>query len=417
MPDEKLKTAESRDHADEPFFREWKNRRPGELRSLERARELAATLELESIGIPLLTIVGSKGKATTAVYASATLSAAGLRVGTITSPPIITNRERICINGQAISHDTYTNLSQSLANMLDSPAQQSKEAGYLSPSGLYMLMGLRHFLDQRCDVIVMEAGMGGTSDEVSLFPPTVVAVTSIFGEHADILGPDVSAIALNKIGVVRDSTKAVFSLPQSSEAAEVLLSETQKQPCTLTFVEPQPPEISTKINLPHGLSRANAALGIEAAQKLLNVCELSAASTTLLQKILSTIKLPGRLSLHMDERGRKWILDAAINARGIASALEYAQREFGEIDTLLICLPSGKDVAGARAVLGQRPFVAVSLETEHLSFIDAEWDARLIPIAELETHLKGQRILAVGTWSFIGALLKRLRFNYETAYE
>jgi Folylpolyglutamate synthase len=415
MPDEKLKIAD--EHSDEPFFRAWKNRRPGESRSLERARELAASLELERLAIPLLTIVGSKGKATTAVYASATLSAAGLRVGTITSPPIISNRERIRINGQAISHDTYINLSQSLAKLLDDAAQQSKEAGYLSPSGLYTLMGLRHFLDQRCDVIVLEAGMGGRSDEVSLFSPTVVAVTSIFREHADVLGPDISAIALNKIGVVRDSTKAALSLPQSSEVTEVLLHETQKQHCPLTFVEPQPFEISPKINLPDGLSRANAALGIEAAQKLLNVCGLQAASTARLQKILSTIKLPGRLSAHIDERGRKWILDAAINARGIASALEYAEREFGEIDTVLVCLPTGKDAAGAREVLGQRTFVAVSLETEHLSFVDAEWDARLIPLEELERHLKGQRILAVGTWSFIGVLLKRLEFNYETAYE
>jgi len=417
MPDEKLKTTEPRDHTDEPFFREWKDRRPGEARSLERARQLAASLELESIGIPLLTVVGSKGKATTALYASATLSAAGLRVGTITSPPIITNRERIRINGQAISRAAYANLSQSLANLLDAQARDALQAGYLSPSGLYMLVGLRHFLNERCDVIVLEAGMGGRSDEVSLFPPAVVAVTSIFGEHANVLGPDVSAIALNKIGVVKASTQAVLSLPQSSEAAEVLLRETQKQHCPLTFVEPQRFEISPQINLPDGLSRANAALGIEAAQKLLKLCGMRAASTSLLEKILSTIKLPGRLSAHVDERGRKWLLDAAIDSCGIATALEYAAREFGEIDTVLVCLPSGKDVAGVRASLGQSPFVAVSLETEHLSFVEAEWGRRLIPLAEIETHLKGRRILALGTWSFVAALLKRLRFNYETAYE
>lgn len=417
MPDDKANPAAARDSSDEPFFREWKRRAPGEGRSVERARKIMAALELEEISIPLLTVVGSKGKATTALYAAAALSAAGLRVGLITSPPLISNRERIRLNGEAISQEAYEQLARRLTALLDARGHsETKAAGYLSPSGLYTLMGMRYFLDQRCDAVVAEAGMGGRSDEVSLFSPTAVAVTSIFKEHADILGPDVSSIALDKIGVMRDATKIVLTLRQSREVAEVLLKETAGHSCPLIFLGPQSREIHEKLRLPEGLVGDNAALGIEAASRLQKLCGLHTASPTLLQKMLSGIKLPGRLSPHVDERGRHWILDAAINSRGIAGALLSARNNFGEIDTVLVCLPAGKDIAGALSVLGGIPFVPVRLETEHLSFTEAEWGKRLVQFDEIEEHLRGERILALGTWSFIGALLKRFGFEYERAY-
>ncbi len=416
MPDDKSKFAGARDSTDEPFFREWKRRTAGATRSLPRAERIAAALGLDQISLPVLTVVGSKGKATTAVYASAALTAAGLRVGAITSPPILSNRERIRLDGQGVSPESYLNISKRLSRLLDEIPAQAQEIGYLSPSGLYTLSGLRHFLDQSCDVAVLEAGMGGSSDEVSIFPPTLVAVTSIFGEHLNVLGPDVALVARDKIGVVKDSTKTVLTLPQTSDVTEVLLDEIKKYDCNLTVIEPQATDVSHERRLPAGLSLYNAALGIEAGQRFLKLLGITAPNSSQLRQVLSTVKTPGRLSMHQDKDGRSWIVDAAINGRGIATALEWATAQFGEIDTVLISLPTGKDVTGAREALGVRFYVPVSLETEHLSFDDEEWGTPLISFQEIERHLKGKRILALGTWSFAGAILKRLGVSYEKAY-
>jgi folylpolyglutamate synthase/dihydropteroate synthase len=77
------------------FYEEWRGRRPGERRSLRRAGRLAAALGVSDPGVPVLTVVGSKGKGTAATYASAWIAAAGCRVVTVTSPGLRSDRERV----------------------------------------------------------------------------------------------------------------------------------------------------------------------------------------------------------------------------------------------------------------------------------------------------------------------------------
>jgi folylpolyglutamate synthase/dihydrofolate synthase len=405
-----------RDLADEPFFREWKARKSGERRSLRRAQRVASALQLDQLPFPLLTVVGSKGKATTATYASATLASAGLRVGTLTSPPIISNRERIRINGTAISPREYQNLSEHLLHILKMLSQDALDGGYLSPSGLFTMMGLRYMVDAGCDAAVLEAGMGGKSDEVSLFSPSVVAITTIFGEHIGILGNDVREIAYDKAGVVRKSTKAVLTAPQSRDVEEGIQASLKQNGCTLDPIDSCEQAIVKSVTIPGGLSGLNAHLGIQAASQLLKLLGISISDESNLPRVLSTIITPGRLSVHRDRDGRTWIVDAAINESGAVAALSWVEQQLGKIDVVFVSIPSGKDVAGVRHALANQSYVPVKLDTEHLEFDDNQWETELISIDDVAAHVQGERVLAIGTWSFVGAVLKNLGVNYETSY-
>src|SRR5690606_14579410 len=84
---------------DQAYFREWDARAPGERRCLARARALLHAAGLDAPGPPVLTVVGSKGKGTAAVYASAYLCAAGQRVVTLTSPSLGPTTARIRVGG------------------------------------------------------------------------------------------------------------------------------------------------------------------------------------------------------------------------------------------------------------------------------------------------------------------------------
>jgi dihydrofolate synthase/folylpolyglutamate synthase len=405
-----------RDPSDEPFFREWKHRKPNEQRSLIRARRLANLLNLENVSCPILTIVGSKGKATATTYCSVTLTASGQKVGTISSPPIITNRERIRVNGRAISSRAYKDLSRNLNAILKDFARDGSEDGYLSPSGLFIIMGLHYLLDEGCDVAVLEAGMGGRSDEVSLFPPSVVAITTIFGEHLGVIGNSVSEIAHDKVGVASSSTKIVLTVPQSVEVMQVLSIEVERKGCKLVIIEPSNLENNyKKLKLPPGLSAMNAVLGLQAGYHLLDLQGVPLPSPVNLENLVSTVEMPGRLSLHSDQQGRTWVVDAAINGQGVTIALNWAVAKLGEVDTIIVSVPLGKDVKGVRDALKLRHFIPVSLDTEHLKF-DDDWGTRLIPIDSIDKHIKGSRILAVGTWSFISSILKRFGVSYERSY-
>lgn len=165
---------------DTVFFREWDSRLPGQHRSLDRARAVRDRLGLASHP-PVLTVVGSKGKGTAASYASAYLAAAGHRVVTVTSPSLRHTTERIRVDGAAVDEATLARLGDRLAAAIrELPPPRDC---YLSPSGLFTLAGLLLARELPAGYLVLEAGRGGRSDEVSLVEPAVVAITAIFDEH------------------------------------------------------------------------------------------------------------------------------------------------------------------------------------------------------------------------------------------
>jgi dihydrofolate synthase/folylpolyglutamate synthase len=381
---------------DEVFFREWDGRSPGEGRSLHRARALAGVLRLPDPDRPVLAVVGSKGKGTAAVYASAVLAAAGLKVGTVTSPAYRTERERIRVNGQAIGPDGF----RALAARLDTAmrALTRPVSGYLSPSGLFLLAGALHARDADLDVLVLEAGMGGRSDEISLFPATAVAITPVFGEHLGVLGGTPAEIAREKAAIAGPHTRAVVSAPQPGDVAEAVAA-TAPQAETLAG-SGLPADL-----LPDGLARTGAETGHLAALRLLEALGEPAPPPGRLRATLATVSLPGRLSWHPVPGTETLLLaDSAIERAGIAAALDAARARWGTIDHVLLCLPDHKDVDGAIAGLGDLPVTFVRLPHGHLRFsrpLPRAW--RVIDAADLTRAAVaglGRRVVALGTVYF-----------------
>ena len=370
-------------------------------------------LALNRVAKPVLTVVGSKGKATTAMYAAATLAAHGIKVGLLTSPPIRENRERIRVDGVAIDGTAYRDLSRRLCTLLD--RLPSDHDGYLSPSGLFTLMGVRHMLDEHCDAMVLEAGLGGRSDEVSLFSPQVVAIAPIFGEHLDVIGPSVRDVALDKSGVITPSTKCVFSVSQSANVEEVVVARALLTGSELEWVGTNDPMRGAVTNA-RGLSIANAQLGTRAAMCLAKLLELKRPSAGELRRVLATVATPGRLSVHVDSVGRSWIVDAAIDEIGARAALRYAEEHFGTPTTVFVSIPDMKDIDGVRKAVSSYPYVPVALAEEHLSFAGNAWDRVLVGVQDLERHVHGDRIVALGTWSFISHILEKLGAETDVAF-
>jgi len=378
------------------FYDEWSRRGPGERRSLRRAALLAGALGVTDPGVPVLTVVGSKGKGTAATYASAWLAAAGCRVVTVTSPGLRSDTERIRLGGAAVSASELAELGARIRTASESlPPERD---GYLSPSGLFTVAGLLHARDVGAGVIVLEAGMGGASDEVSLFPPSVVAITEVFAEHLGVLGDSPEEIAADKAGVVAPATYAVVSLPQTPGVAAAIATTVATAVTAVTEVVTGLPGVP----LPAGLNRPNAALGCVAAQRLLDRTGRSPGDR--LDAILSSVRLPGRTSWHAIPGG-ELLVDSAISRAGAAAALAAAYERWDRVDHVLVCLPDHKDVAGISAELGGLPVTSVRMpDRESLRFtrtgdVDAA-DLTLAWIAAL-----GRRVLVLGTGYFTGRIL------------
>lgn len=375
------------------FYREWERRAPGETRDLGRARDLAAALGLLRPDVPVLTVVGSKGKGTAAVYASAFLAAAGLRVCTVTSPGLRGDRDRIRVDGRAVSEDELAALGRALGGAM--AALPPPSDGYLSPSGLFTLAGLLRARDAGADAVVLEAGMGGRSDEASLFPPAVAAITPVFLEHAGVLGDTPADIAREKLGVAGPDT-VVLSAPQSPEVAEALGG----------VAEVAPGGVAADL-LPAGLGRVSAELGVAAARRLPGVPE---PAPGVLRDVLASVVLPGRLSRHaVPGSATRLLVDSAIDRAGVSAALAAARRAWGTVDHAVVCLPDHKDLDGAAAALAGLPVTFVRLPLPHLRFtrpLPPDWDvvdAAAITPESLATL--GHRVVALGTVYFTGFVL------------
>ena len=377
------------------FFREWERRGPGERRSLGRARALGRALGVLPPDAPVLTVVGSKGKGTTATYASAFLAAAGFHVCTVTSPGLRTNRDRIRIDGRAVSDGELAFLADTLeeaAGTLPPPSD-----GYLSPSGLFLLAGVLHARRTGADVLVLEAGMGGRSDEVSLFPPDVAAITPVFLEHAGVLGDTEAEIAVEKLGVAGPGT-IVLSAPQPGPVTEVLGGA--------EVVGPGGSGLPDGL-LPAGLGRTGAELGVAAARRMPGVPEPAPGT---LREVMASVVLPGRMSWHdVPGSATRLLVDAAIDGTGVAAALAAARDAWGTVDHAVVCLPDHKDLDGAVAALGGLPVTFVRLPPPHLRFtrpLPPGWD--VVGSADITPEslaTLGHRVVVLGTGYFTGHVL------------
>ena len=401
---------------DQAFFAERLARRSGGRgRSLGRARALAPHLgvDLHAWGMHpecVVTVVGSKGKGTAATFASAALAATGMRVGTLTSPGLRSNRERIRVDGQAIARRDYEALVGEVAATLTRVSDLLPDDGYLSPSGLFTLSALRHFAGRGCDAVVLEAGMGGASDEVSLVAPGVVVVTPILAEHVGVLGDTVAEIAAEKAGVITAATRDVVAAIQEDPGAETaVLLAARRHGCRYHRVggdaERPGPDPAP------GLGALSARLGLVAALRLLDLAGLPAPPPEALGVSLQSVSLPGRLSHH--RRGNQdWVIDCATNPAAITVAIAHTTATVGPPTAVLTFLPQHRDAAPLLEALRDRPVVRIPGGRS----TGGPGGGAVMRLEEVDLDALGPRVLAVGPVYFVGELLAILDVDCERSF-
>ncbi len=162
---------------------------------------------------PVLHVVGTNGKGSTATILAQLLRAHGLRVGLSVSPHFLTPRERILVDGAMLPEETWARLGgQVLA--------ESEGLGLTYFERLTAL-ALLAFEDAGVDVAVMEAGLGGRFDATNVLSPALTVFTPMGLDHMNVLGNTLAEIAADKAGAMRRGGVAVAA-PQEAEAWRVL---------------------------------------------------------------------------------------------------------------------------------------------------------------------------------------------------
>ena len=208
---------------------------------LDRVRALLALLGNPQDQLKIVHVAGSKGKGSTCAITASILKSAGFKVGLYTSPHIVHYRERIRVldksqqsdDAQSIFSDTISD--QELADVLgeikpkiSEICRWEKELGRLSFFEIFTVIALYYFYQKKCDVVVLETGLGGRLDATNVVSSLISVITPISLEHAHILGPTIKNIAGEKAAIIKDKQSKVVLAPQEDSARRVFQKQCKK---------------------------------------------------------------------------------------------------------------------------------------------------------------------------------------------
>ena len=172
----------------------WKGSIPG----LGRTQELLEKMGNPEKKLKFVHIAGTNGKGSTAAMTASILSKAGYRTGLYTSPYIYRFHERIQVDGVEISDEDLTEITEYVKPLADSMAQSPTEFE------LVCCIAFEYFYRKKCDIVVLEVGMGGAWDATNVIEvPEVAVITNIGLDHTEYLGDTVEKIAETKSGIFK----------------------------------------------------------------------------------------------------------------------------------------------------------------------------------------------------------------------
>ena len=202
---------------------------------LDSIRELCRRMGNPQDDLKFVHIAGTNGKGSTLAYISNILQAAGYRVGKYISPVIIEYCEKIQIGKQKISHKA---LCEGL-EIIKKHCDEMVEAGFHHPTPFEIETALAfwYFKEKKCDIVVLETGMGGREDATNLIMTTQVAVLSSIGmDHMKFLGNSLEEIAAHKAGICKPGCQVV-SMKQKEVAENIVAQTAAQMGCTLTIAD------------------------------------------------------------------------------------------------------------------------------------------------------------------------------------
>lgn len=301
---------------------------PG-LSNIERLCEKLGNPQEE---LKFIHIAGTNGKGSVLSFCSEILKSSGYRVGRYLSPTIFEYRERMQVNGKSVSKKDLCRLMERLRDICNELVSEGKP--HPTAFEVETAMAFLYFKEQKCDLVVLETGMGGRLDATNVIRNTVLEIfTSISFDHMGVLGNSLTEIAREKAGIMKKGSVAV-ALKGSDEVMAVLRDKAQELSVPLVIADPaQAKGIRRSIekqSFHYGKYRdlaitlagtyqiANAVLAVQAMEEL-NRIGISVKERAVYQGLLKAV-WPGRFQILAKKP--LFIADGAHNRDGAAKLAE-----------------------------------------------------------------------------------------------
>ena len=197
----------------------WQFCKPG----LERIGELCERLGHPESELKFVHVAGTNGKGSFCSMLSSILHKSGYKVGLYTSPYVRFFNERMCIDGESISNAELSEITAYVRPIADSMRDRPTEFELITA------IAFEYFKRNKCDVVVLEAGMGGRLDSTNIIKtPLVSVITGIALDHTAFLGDTVEKIAAEKAGIIKRGIPVLYG-GEDASAARVIREMAEKQ--------------------------------------------------------------------------------------------------------------------------------------------------------------------------------------------
>lgn len=310
----------------------WTFCKPG----LERIGELCERLGNPQKNLRIVHVAGTNGKGSFCAMLDSVLRRAGYRVGLYTSPYIRFFNERMCVDGQPIANEELAEITAFVRPIADSMTDKPTEFELITA------IAFEYFKRQNCDMVVLEAGMGGRLDSTNLIRnPLLSVITGIALDHTAFLGDTVEKIAAEKAGIIKDRAPVLYG-GEDAAAGEVIegVAKEKKSPFILvnytalnnvrSSLDGTTFDFEDHSNMRIGLlglyQPKNASVVIKATE-LLRQRGLQIDDTAL-REGLANAKWQGRFEILTREP--LMIFDGAHNPQGIAAAVSSIRHYFAD---------------------------------------------------------------------------------------
>lgn len=185
--------------------------------------------------LKVLHIAGTNGKGSVTEMLNNSLIKAGYNVGKFVSPHLISFNDEICVNNKQISNKEVENILKPLSKVIDE--YDSTHEIPVKWFEVITSLVFIYFYNKKCDLAVIETGLGGTLDCTNIVEPLVSIITKVGYDHMDILGNTLQEIASQKAGIIKENSEAVFI--NQPEIVEVIANKCKKEKNILHLINPQ----------------------------------------------------------------------------------------------------------------------------------------------------------------------------------
>ena len=192
----------------------------GSVLGLDNMRELMGRLGNPQDKLKIIHVAGTNGKGSVIAYLYTVLREAGYRVGRYISPALYSYRERMEVSGEAVSREDF---AICLSRTAQAISQMTEEGlPHPTPFEIETAVAFLFFEMKKCELVLLEVGMGGSLDATNIIKTPVLSVlASISIDHIGFLGNTLGESAKTKAGIIKKGCPMI-TIHQKAEAENAI---------------------------------------------------------------------------------------------------------------------------------------------------------------------------------------------------